>query len=424
MSTSPKVNLDDLAFALEDHAPGHAWYLDLRTGEILSLFEDMDEDDLPESAEEIEESEHFIFIDPLPSHEGWNDMADFAATVAEAGFRERLGDAIAGKGAFGRFKHVLHDRPAERERWFAFQRERLHERAREWLRQHGVDAAATSATGPRAMGPPAKGASDAPKGEREELIALIEPCGEELPRALAAAILARGQELVPALIELMEDPELAKDDSRGYGYLPVHAAWLLAKLPAYEAIGPMVRLLARSDREDLIFSELVHQLKEFGPPVLETALAERANAGTSGAREVIEGVLAGLGVRDERILSALLARFDASPIVGAGLLEEYGDPAALPRLSAALDAFTVDRSGSALANDAILGVEAAIDALGGTLSEAQLQKVESVVALVAEQLRASPSEEGTPARRSRNPERRMKKAARKAKKKAQRRNRR
>lgn len=263
-----------------------------------------------------------------------------------------------------------------------------------------------------------------PDGVKNELIALIEPCGEEITDAVADAILSRGQAVVPALIDLLEDEELAQADSRGDGYLPVHAAWLLAKLRAQEAIAPMVRRLARVAPLELLFIELVHQLKSFGPPVLEPALAEWAKAGTPDAREGIENVLAAIGVRDERILSALLARLDVQPVLGAMLLAEYGDRAALPRLSAALDACAVDPSGGLLANGELIELEAAITGLGGTLSESQAQKVGTVLgdweARPSDQL----ADDDAPERRSTDAERRRKKAQRKMKKKAQRRNRR
>jgi hypothetical protein len=48
--------------------------------------------------------------------------------------------AIQGKGAFRRFKDVLARDPAEQQRWFAFQMERLNTRVREWLADKGVRA--------------------------------------------------------------------------------------------------------------------------------------------------------------------------------------------------------------------------------------------------------------------------------------------
>lgn len=259
---------------------------------------------------------------------------------------------------------------------------------------------------------------------KRELIELIEPCGEEISEEVAAAILARGHEAVPGLIELLEDDELAPADSQGEGYLPIHAAWLLAKLKSVEAIEPMLRVLARCDPLEILFSELVHQLKALGPPVLEPALAQWARAGTDEAREGIENVLAGIGVRDDRILRALLARLDADRTLGAALLGQYGDPAALPRLSAALDAAPLDENAGLIGNAAIAELDAAITDLGGTLSESQERKVQPLWDFEANRaIPAIPARDAPSEPRSWDPDRR-KKAKRKQKKKAQRRNRR
>jgi len=61
----------------------------------------------------------------------------------------------------------------------------------------------------------------------------------------------------------------------------------------------------------------------------------------------------------------------------AGLLATYGDPAARPRLDAALDACAVDTEGGLLANDAIIELKWAIERLGGTPSTEHVQKFEA-----------------------------------------------
>ena len=53
--------------------------------------------------------------------------------------RELLEVAIAGEGAFRRFKDVLARFPQERERWFHFQQERLFGRIRDWLEANGIE---------------------------------------------------------------------------------------------------------------------------------------------------------------------------------------------------------------------------------------------------------------------------------------------
>ena len=53
--------------------------------------------------------------------------------------RDLLEVAIAGKGAFRRFKDVLVRAPAERERWFRFRDERVDGRIREWLADNDIE---------------------------------------------------------------------------------------------------------------------------------------------------------------------------------------------------------------------------------------------------------------------------------------------
>jgi hypothetical protein len=47
--------------------------------------------------------------------------------------------ALDGRGAFRRFKAVLADYAAERERWFAFLQERLDQEMKEWLADNDIE---------------------------------------------------------------------------------------------------------------------------------------------------------------------------------------------------------------------------------------------------------------------------------------------
>jgi hypothetical protein len=188
----------------------------------------------------------------------------------------------------------------------------------------------------------------------------------------------------------------------------------------------MLRVLARCDPLDILYSELIHRLEELGPPVLEPALAALSIAANDDAREGIESVLAGLRVRDDRILRVLLARLAANVELGAILLGQYGDPAALPQLSAALDGCEPDPDGGILGCSDVVELEASISDLGGTLTPAQALKVQAVDAL-RDAVRRSLLEmqpDDSPPRRGQNPDRARKKARRMMRKKAQRRNRR
>jgi Uncharacterised protein family (UPF0158) len=140
------VNWDDLEMALTMNPGEWTCYLDLRTGEVhlLAAYAGDREEGLSEA--EIEaglEAGHLVGIEPLdPSVEyGW--MVAFTETVGQRRVRERLDDALTGRRPFRRFKDVLGDTPAERERWFAFRDEKLRQAVRDWLAGEGIEPTTT-----------------------------------------------------------------------------------------------------------------------------------------------------------------------------------------------------------------------------------------------------------------------------------------
>ncbi len=134
---SVDVNMQDLMLALEDHAPGHAWYLDRESGELHFTSEDLP-DEGPVTRDVMENDARFALVEPEEGGHAYRDMEEFVQTVREPALRQRLQDALAGKGAFGRFKRFLADSSAERERWLGFKSVQLEARARQWLAGIGV----------------------------------------------------------------------------------------------------------------------------------------------------------------------------------------------------------------------------------------------------------------------------------------------
>lgn len=111
-------------------------YLDLETGEVYdnSALEDGAYD------EEIDveaDPDRWLFLDRPGSREGWRDMADFAARQSDSGLRARLELAIEGKGAFRRFRDLVHTEGLA-EQWNVFSDDRRHGRVRELLATEGV----------------------------------------------------------------------------------------------------------------------------------------------------------------------------------------------------------------------------------------------------------------------------------------------
>jgi hypothetical protein len=170
------VDLDELEFAFEDQGFETSYYLDLQTGDVLAvtdeirsileeIYGEMPEDadleslDWPQltrehgwpewMADALEDANRvevgfgtrYVRAPRDASRDSYQDMEAFIETVTTTRLRERLDHAISGKGAFRRFKDVLAAHESERERWFTFKRDRLRARILEWLEDEGIEAA-------------------------------------------------------------------------------------------------------------------------------------------------------------------------------------------------------------------------------------------------------------------------------------------
>jgi hypothetical protein len=131
------VDLEELASVLEGDPVRGGGRIDLTTGEIWHVSPYDDPVDL--DAEELDDPARWLWAE-ADSHEGWRDMAEFAASVADRAFAERLERAIQGRGAFRRFRAVLDEDPDELTRFHRFADERQRGRARRWLAEHGLRA--------------------------------------------------------------------------------------------------------------------------------------------------------------------------------------------------------------------------------------------------------------------------------------------
>ena len=168
------VDLEELATAFENGFPDLSYYLDTETGSVAMvsdetrgdlerIYAELDtSDDLDDAAvaeairqrnvpdwqrEALEEADRvergfgtrYVVVPRNDTHDAYSDMEDFVATVTDERLRERLADAIDGRGAFSRFKRVLSDHDEERERWFTFRDARLRDRIVAWLEEEGIE---------------------------------------------------------------------------------------------------------------------------------------------------------------------------------------------------------------------------------------------------------------------------------------------
>lgn len=137
------VDWDELEIALTWRSDECNSYLDVATGKVVSLAAWAPDEDGDVTEEQIDEGlaeGRLIPIEPLPSSVEYGWMAEFAASVRHPHLRELLDVALRGPGAFRRFKDVVADYPAERERWFRFRDGRMREAMVEWLADHDLEA--------------------------------------------------------------------------------------------------------------------------------------------------------------------------------------------------------------------------------------------------------------------------------------------
>lgn len=130
------VDLEELAMVLEGDPVHGGGRIDLSTGEVWpqSAIEyaeevgEIDEDDDPD---------RWLWVYCEGSHDGYRDMEWFIEDLDDEVFADRLARAIAGRGAFRRFKDRLSEQPALMTRWHAFSNDRQRGRARGWLASEG-----------------------------------------------------------------------------------------------------------------------------------------------------------------------------------------------------------------------------------------------------------------------------------------------
>jgi uncharacterized protein YciI len=137
LETTP-VNLADLADHL-DGDPGQGYgMVDLQTGVVWPPGI-TDYDPPPELDQDSADYDEDRWLSFSPeSGEGYRDMLKFTDHVNHEQLRQRLLDALDGRGAFRRFRDILHSGPDEvLANWRIFSQERELGRARSWLAHHG-----------------------------------------------------------------------------------------------------------------------------------------------------------------------------------------------------------------------------------------------------------------------------------------------
>ncbi|GGK83946.1 hypothetical protein GCM10011509_35570 [Ornithinimicrobium pekingense] len=123
-----QLDLDEIATALSDQTDyDHRWLIDPKSGQVAFWTSDTGLDgENPVDLGDVD----LAPIDPLPPYVWYQDMADFADRISDDAAGRRLARAIAGKGAFRRFKNALYEElPQLLPAWHAFREARANRRA-------------------------------------------------------------------------------------------------------------------------------------------------------------------------------------------------------------------------------------------------------------------------------------------------------
>jgi hypothetical protein len=145
------VSLRGVVDEMELLGEGSHVFLNRRTGELvggtdelLAKAEDDEADELldweveiVQRLREILESPDWLELPRRDSREDYRVMERFCQERCQGRVQEELLSAIQGRGAFGRFKDVVH-RGGVEEAWYAFRHEALTEEARSWLEAQGI----------------------------------------------------------------------------------------------------------------------------------------------------------------------------------------------------------------------------------------------------------------------------------------------
>lgn len=131
------VDLEELAMILGGDPVHGGGRIDLSTGEVWSRPGLEYDREVGEIDEDDDDPDRWLWVECQGSGSGYRDMVWFIDELDDPVLADRLSRAIAGRGAFRRFKNVLSERPELMTRWHSFSDERQHGRARRWLAAEG-----------------------------------------------------------------------------------------------------------------------------------------------------------------------------------------------------------------------------------------------------------------------------------------------
>jgi hypothetical protein len=112
----------------------------------------------------------------------------------------------------------------------------------------------------------------------QQLLDELLAAGERPPRKLMEEIIARPEETVPFLVDIVRDESLQFFEAKGGGWAPIHAMRLLGEMGAEEGIEALLGLLGQES--DYLYEETPVALAMIGPPAVRLLMdfaRDRAN---------------------------------------------------------------------------------------------------------------------------------------------------
>jgi hypothetical protein len=135
-----KQQFQEIVDTYDMNIEGIEFFLNIETGEVVTLrtFDREEEDE--ELSELIDENYEIYFqIPERDSREGFTDMVDFAETVEDKQLQAALMDILSGgRKIFRRFKDELSSDREQLQRYYRFVEERNRQRVADWLESIGV----------------------------------------------------------------------------------------------------------------------------------------------------------------------------------------------------------------------------------------------------------------------------------------------
>jgi hypothetical protein len=153
-----QVDLEGLIAAIETELPDVEHYLDLRTGEILTVvkkdpwvdtgrLDPVALENLALSRRIREEPQAFEQVPSIAVEAGFQWMKEWTAAIEDNALRERLEGVlkVCSDDCFKAFRREIINAPEDmREQWFAFREARLKEFVVDWLEGHARAERATA----------------------------------------------------------------------------------------------------------------------------------------------------------------------------------------------------------------------------------------------------------------------------------------